>query len=627
MNGFRERSTLAKTGKAFFNLLPVSPGSRIFGIANLLFEFSDTSSRSVAHAKTFNRKLGIVNRLTEIDEFIRVREGSNASAGIVQVRHVTSHSANPVIAVALFHAGSISKVDIEEKAERAKDIKCRYKDTHMLIALIDIHASSDNKAIKQQEEEKLHQGIIAHERHLRRELKAKAFNRFIFRSVKCIDTVSIVHPTHLIRQVLGHLVTTIAHAREGEHLVSQAGTTVESTGNHAFGTILLTFNKGIEGIPVLRFEEVSELEVALFVTDVEFRVVFINRRVEFRTDRDVKVRAVADQSKECKSKGKNEATLKSSFSRLEYTLANACITQTSDNQSTNNRNRPAIRNHHQSGSNQDRQSGHSGLLEREPFAKQKDKAQNENANQGNFNESRNHVDDGAKERTRNPDRNAFDNLFRLSHEEQNEHGRNREHRVKVSAHAKECDVANKDEDTIATRFFTLVVPHETEVRDKHQDEHSDAIDFSFDRVEPERIGEREEESSDESGGTKHKRAHLFRNLFGKAVRLEDRCQKFPGKEGCHIDRCGRTHHGDVVHALCDFAHERQKENDRTGKEHEERRSRRMRNAKRVGASDEFTAVPERDRRGHRHHVNDQSNKASDTGKDVLMPLLVNLHKN
>ena len=86
--------------------------------------------------------------------------------------------------------------------------------------------------------------------------------------------------------------------------MSQARTTVEGARNHAFGAILLTFNKRVESVPVLGVEEVTELEVALFVADVEFRIVFVNRRVEFRTDRDVKMRAVADQGKECESERK-----------------------------------------------------------------------------------------------------------------------------------------------------------------------------------------------------------------------------------------------------------------------------------------------------------------------------------
>ena len=328
---FRERSALSKTGEAFFNLLPVSPGRRIFGIANLLFEFSNSGCRSVTHAKTFNRKLGIINRLAEVDEFVRIRKRGNASTGIVQIRHVASHGANPIVTVALFHASAIGKVDIEQEAKRAKGVKRRDKDSEMLVTLIDINAGSNNKTVKQQEEEKLHKGVVAHKRHLRRELEAQTLDRFIFRSVKCIDAVSVVHPTDLCRQVLGHLVTTIAHAREGEHLVGNAGTAIESTGNHAFGTVLLTFDEVIEGDPVFVLEQVAKLEVALFVTDVEFRIVFINRRVEFRTDRDVKVGAIADQSKERKSERKKEATLKTSFTTPEYTLANASITQTSNN--------------------------------------------------------------------------------------------------------------------------------------------------------------------------------------------------------------------------------------------------------------------------------------------------------
>ena len=151
------------------------------------------------------------------------------------------------------------------------------------------------------------------------------------------------------------------------------------------------------------------------------------------------------------------------------------------------------------------------------------------AKERDFDKRGHHVNHGAKERTRNPDWDAFDNLSRLSHKEQHKHGRDRKHRVKVSAHAKECDIADEDENLVAAFFVALVVPHQAEVGDEHQNEHGDAIDFSFDGVEPERVGERQEETGHEGCCAKHECTHLVRNLLSQVVRLEDRCQKFPGK--------------------------------------------------------------------------------------------------
>ena len=47
----------------------------------------------------------------------------------------------------------------------------------------------------------------------------------------------------------------------------------------------------------------------------------------------------------------------------------------------------------------------------------------------NFDKCRHHVNHGAKERTRNPDRNAFHNFLGFGNKEKSEHGRNSEHRV------------------------------------------------------------------------------------------------------------------------------------------------------------------------------------------------------
>ena len=45
------------------------------------------------------------------------------------------------------------------------------------------------------------------------------------------------------------------------------------------------------------------------VADVDFGVVFVDNRVQFRTNRNVEVRAVADQGEERKSQGKTHAAL------------------------------------------------------------------------------------------------------------------------------------------------------------------------------------------------------------------------------------------------------------------------------------------------------------------------------
>ena len=51
----------------------------------------------------------------------------------------------------------------------------------------------------------------------------------------------------------------------------------------------------------------------------------------------------------------------------------------------------------------------------------------------------------------------------------------------------------------------------------------------------------------------------------------------------------------------------------------------MRNTKRVGASDELAAVPERDRWRHRQHIDDQGNKACNSSKNMLIPFFVDFH--
>ena len=146
----------------------------------------------------------------------------------------------------------------------------------------------------------------------------------------------------------------------------------------------------------------------------------------------------------------------------------------------------------------------------------------------------------------------------------------------MGTNAEEGDVADKDEQTVTSLFFPLVVPDEAEVRNEHQDEHGDAVDFGFDRVEPESIGERQEEAGHQGGCAEHDGAHLLGNLLGKAVALEDGRKEFPSEEGRQVDRRGGAHHGNVVHALRDFTHEREQHDDRTGQEHEERRSRGVR---------------------------------------------------
>ena len=253
------------------------------------------------------------------------------------------------------------------------------------------------------------------------------------------------------------------------------------------------------------------------------------------------------------------------------------------------------------------------------------KAKNRKSNQADerdFDKSGHHVDDGAKERTRNPDRNAFHNLLGFGHEQERKHGRHRKHGVKVSAHAEEGDIADKDQDAVAVFFVTLVVPNEAEVRNEHQDKHGDAVDFGFDSIEPERVRESEQESRHECGSRKHGRTDLTGNLFGKGIGLKDRRQQFPGKESRHIDGRRRTHHRDVVHTLCNFTHEREQHDDCTGKEHEEGRSRRMRNAKRIGASDKFATVPEADRGGHREYIHDQSHESSNACEDMFHPFFL-----
>ena len=191
--------------------------------------------------------------------------------------------------------------------------------------------------------------------------------------------------------------------------MSQAGTAVEGTGNHAFGTVLLTFDERIESFPVLAIEEVAQLEVALFVANIEFRVVFINCRVEFRTDRDVKMRAVTDQSKECKGNRKEKATLESTFIRLgdsptKYGIQ--CITRnTQDNENADGR-KPAAQNHVQSYSQQNTQThqGATNKAKSKELASAKNNAQSRKAKERKFNERRHLVNHGAKERTRNPNR-------------------------------------------------------------------------------------------------------------------------------------------------------------------------------------------------------------------------------
>jgi hypothetical protein len=201
--------------------------------------------------------------------------------------------------------------------------------------------------------------------------------------------------------------------RERKELVTNAGTTVEGTADHAFGTVLFTFNEVVEGDPVFILEEVSELEVTLFVADIDFGVVFVDNRVQFLTDRNVKVRAIANEGKEGKCQGQTHAAL------------------------------------------------HTLILDR--LGKAKNRKGNQ-ANERDFDKSGHHVNHGAKERTRNPDRNAFHNLLGFGHKEQNEHGRHGKHRVEVSTHAEERDVADKDENAVAVIFVTLVVPNETEIR-------------------------------------------------------------------------------------------------------------------------------------------------------------------
>ena len=193
----------------------------------------------------------------------------------------------------------------------------------------------------------------------------------------------------------------------------------------------------------------------------------------------------------------------------------------------------------------------------------------------------------------------------------------------MCTYAKEGNVADENQNLVARRFIFLVEPEKAHIRNEHQDKHGHAIDFGFHRIEPEGIGESQQETGHQGGSSKHDSADLRRNLFGKGVRLEDGSQEFPGKEGRHIDRSRRAHHGDVVYPLRDFFYKGEQHNDCTGEEHEERRSRRMRNTEGISAGHKFAAVPERDRGRHGHGIDDQGYKAGNPCKNMFHPLFFN----
>ena len=437
MNGIGERSTGTHLSKTVLDFLPVLPDGRIGVIVDFTLQGCKLSIVCTTSLERFHTDLGMLDILTHVDEIVRIRKSRNAHATAVQVLNVAAHYGNPVIAFALLHTGAVGKVDVEQQAEGAKGVKHRNEHTHVAVTLPDEHANHDQKAIKDQEHEELRKCRIAHETHLCGELDSETFHRLVICSIEGIDAVGIVHVANLVRQVLRHLVSTVTHMREREELVAHAGTTVEGTANHAFGAILLTFDEVIEGDPVFVLEQVTELQVPLLVADVDFRIVFVDNRVQFRTDRNVEVRAVTDQGEERKCQRKTHAAL------------------------------------------------HALALERLRKAKDRKGYQ---ADERNFDKSGHHVNDGAKKRTRNPDRNAFHNLLGFRHEQECKHGWHRKHGVKMSAHAEERDITNENQDAVAVLFITLVVPDEAKVRNKHQYKHGDAVDFGFDSVEPEGVG-------------------------------------------------------------------------------------------------------------------------------------------
>ncbi len=359
----------------------------------------------------------------------------------------------------------------------------------------------------------------------------------------------------------------------------QCCTAVESAIDHAFGTILLTFNERIEGIPVFSLEQVTQLQIALIVTDVDFRIVFINYRIQLRADRNIKMSAIANQSKEGKCQGKTN--------RLVHVLT-------------------------------------------ERLCQGKNCKSNQ-ADQGDFDKGRHHVNHGAQESTRNPNRETFQDLLGLSHQKQHEDCGNGKHCIQMSANTQEGDVADKDQDAIAGIFVAMLVPHQAQVGHQHEDQHCNAVNFGFHSIEPEGIGESQEEASNESGSTKNDGASLAVNLVGETFHkafalflcgIKNESQEFPGEQGGHVDRSSGTKHRDIVHALCDFFHEGKQHDHSTSKEYEEGSSRRMRNTQGICTGYEFTTVPKGHRGSHGQAINNQRNKTCNAGKNMLVLFVV-----
>ena len=306
----------------------------------------------------------------------------------------------------LFHTGAVGKVDIEQQSHATQGIKHRQVQAQPHIAFPDKDADHHDKAIHQQENQELRKNRIAHEAHLGGELDSKTFKRFVLGSVKGVDPVGIVHATHLVGQILRHLIATVAHAGEREQLVGYTGTAVEGTTNHAFGAVLLTFHKIVEGLPVFTLEQVAQLQVALLIANVDFRVVLVDDRVQFRTYRNIQVSAVTDKGKEGKGQGKTDRLVHVGSERLCH---------------------------------------------------RKDGKHNQ-ANQGNLDKSRHHINHGAQESSRNPDRNPFHNLLGFSGKQKSKDCRHRKHSVEVGTDAEEGDIADENQNLVTAVFIFLVVP-------------------------------------------------------------------------------------------------------------------------------------------------------------------------
>ena len=225
----------------------------------------------------------------------------------------------------------------------------------------------------------------------------------------------------------------------------------------------------------------------------------------------------------------------------------------------------------------------------------------------------------------------------MRNEQKHEHGRNREHRVEVRTYTEEGDIADKDEDSITTGFFTTIIPYQTEIGDKHQYKHGHAVNFGFDRIEPERIGEREEEACNESGSTENNDTEiaLTVNLVGKPMdndftapgngrlcRIEDHRKEIPGEESRNVNCRRGTYHRDVVHAFCDFVDKREYHDNGTGQEHEEGSSRGMRNTECIGTCYKFAAIPEAHCRRHGQRVYDKCNQTGNAGKHMFHPFFL-----